>query len=63
MTAAQTVDLFCDQQGLIIRPYEALLILSPPLVIDKAGVDEIISILDSSIEKATKDLRSKGLIN
>lgn len=63
MTAAQIVDQFCDQQGLIVRPYEALLILSPPLIIDKAGIDEMISILDSSIEKATKDLHSKGLIN
>ncbi|WP_163340760.1 aminotransferase [Desulfopila sp. IMCC35008] len=62
MTAAQAVDQFCDQQGLIVRPYEALLILSPPLIIDKAGIDEMVSILDSSIEKATEALRSDGLI-
>lgn len=62
MIAAQTVDQFCDQQGLIVRPYEALLILSPPLIIDKAGIDKMVAILDSSIEKATVALRSEGLI-
>lgn len=62
MAAAQTVDQFCDQQGLIVRPYEALLILSPPLVIDKGGLDEMVATLDSSIEQATKALQADGLI-
>lgn len=62
MTAAQTVDEFCEQLGLIVRPYEALLILSPPLIIDKAGIDEMISILARSIEQATDKLTSQGLI-
>ncbi len=62
MIAAQTVDTFCDQLGLIVRPYEALLILSPPLIIDRTVIDEMISILARSIEKATDALKSKGLI-
>ncbi|MFT5699029.1 MAG: putrescine aminotransferase [Desulforhopalus sp.] len=62
MVAAQTVDQFCEQQGLIVRPYEALLILSPPLIIDRAGIDEIVTILARSIENATEVLQSQGLI-
>ena len=62
MNAAQIVDQFCDQAGLIVRPYEALLILSPPLIIDRADIDKMVSILASSIEKATHVLQSRELI-
>ncbi len=62
MTAARVVDQFCDQEGLIVRPYEALLILSPPLIIDRDGIDAIVSILSRSIEKATGVLQAQGLI-
>jgi len=62
MTAARIVDQFCEQEGLIVRPYEALLILSPPLIIDRTGIDEIVSILASSIEKATEALKEQGLV-
>ncbi|EGV28318.1 Acetylornithine transaminase [Thiorhodococcus drewsii AZ1] len=62
ITAARTVDKFCDEAGLIVRPYEALLILSPPLVIDKEGIDQLVSILAQSIEQATEELKAKGLI-
>lgn len=54
MATAQIVDQFCDQNGLIIRPYEALLILSPPLIIDRKGIDKIVSTLALSIERATE---------
>lgn len=62
MHAALVVDKFCEQFGLIVRPYEALLILSPPLIIDKKGVDKMIAILTKSIEHATTDLQEQGLI-
>ncbi|MEG3619081.1 aminotransferase [Magnetovibrio sp. PR-2] len=62
MHAALVVDKFCEQFGLIVRPYEALLILSPPLIIDKTGVDEMIAILAKSIEHATTELQKEGLI-
>lgn len=62
ITTAQIVDQFCEQQGLIVRPYEALLILSPPLIIDREGIDTMVSILARSIEKATDVLKSQGLL-
>jgi adenosylmethionine-8-amino-7-oxononanoate aminotransferase len=63
MQAAGIVDKHCDALGLIVRPYEALCILSPPLIIDKQGVDTLVSILAQSIEKATADLAAQGLLN
>ena len=60
MRAARIVDEYCEKLGLIVRPYEALLILSPPLIIDRAGIDEMISILAQSIEQATNVLHSEG---
>lgn len=62
MMTAQLVDSYCEKFGLIVRPYEALLILSPPLIIDKEGIDAMVSILAKSIEHATEDLKAKGLI-
>lgn len=60
--AAQTVDKYCEQFGLLVRPYEALCILSPPLIIDKKGIDELVAILAKSIEAATHELKEKGII-
>lgn len=58
IAVAQRVDQFCQEKGLIVRPYENLCILSPPLIIDKAGVDQIIGILRESII-ATMEERDK----
>jgi adenosylmethionine-8-amino-7-oxononanoate aminotransferase len=58
IAVAQRVDEFCQEKGLIVRPYENLCILSPPLIIDKAGIDQIVNILRDSII-ATMDERNK----
>jgi adenosylmethionine-8-amino-7-oxononanoate aminotransferase len=58
IAVAQSVDEFCQEKGLIVRPYENLCILSPPLIIDKAGIDQIVDILRDSII-ATMDERDK----
>ncbi|MDM8537049.1 aminotransferase [Desulfobacterales bacterium HSG17] len=49
IAVAQRVDEFCQEKGLIVRPYENLCILSPPLITDKAGADQIVDILRDSI--------------
>jgi len=49
IAVAQRVDEFCQEKGLIVRPYENLCILSPPLIIDKAGIDQVVDILEDSI--------------
>jgi len=58
IAVAQRVDAFCQEKGLIVRPYENLCILSPPLIIDKPGIDEIVDILRDSII-ATMDERNQ----
>ena len=58
IAVAQRVDEFCQEKGLIVRPYENLCILSPPLIIDKSGIDRIVDILRDSII-ATMDERNK----
>lgn len=58
IAVARRVDEFCQDKGLIVRPYENLCILSPPLIIDREGVDQIIDILRASI-MATMEEREK----
>lgn len=58
IAVARRVDEFCQEKGLIVRPYENLCILSPPLIIDRDGVDQIIDILRASI-MATMEEKQK----
>ncbi len=53
---ARKVDELCEIAGLIVRPYENLCILSPPLIINKAEIDIIISIIENSIIKVEKEI-------
>jgi len=53
---AQRVDEHCQKNGLIVRPYENLCILSPPLINDKAGLDQIVDILSDSITSTMKEM-------
>ncbi len=49
IAVAQRVDEFCQEKGLIVRPYENLCILSPPLINDKESIDQLVDILRDSI--------------
>lgn len=53
---AHRVDAHCQKMGLLIRPYESLCILSPPLVITRAEIDELCEILDHGLELTERDL-------
>lgn len=52
---ARKVDELCEIEGLIVRPYENLCILSPPLIINKTEIDTIILILKNSIMEVEKE--------
>ena len=56
IAVAQRVDEFCQAKGLIVRPYENLCILSPPLIIDKDGVDRIVDTLRESIIETMNEI-------
>jgi len=59
IAVAQRVDEFCQKKGLIVRPYENLCILSPPLIIDKSGIDQIVDILRDSILAAMDEINKE----
>ena len=48
-------------KGLLVRPIMHLNVMSPPLVITHAQVDEIVEILRQCILDTAQELRSEGL--
>lgn len=56
IAVAQRVDQLCQEQGLIVRPYENLCILSPPLITDNTIADQIVDILRDSIIAAMGEI-------
>jgi putrescine aminotransferase len=50
----------CMPKGLMVRPLSHLLILSPPLVISRAQVDQAVEILRQGIVEVTADLTREG---
>ncbi|WP_420474268.1 aminotransferase [Noviherbaspirillum sp. ST9] len=53
---AQKVDDVCYQMGVLVRPYENLCILSPPLIIDQEGIDRIVEVMRRAILAAMKEM-------
>jgi len=47
----------CQTQGLIVRPLVHLNVMSPPLILTRAQVDEIVATLRAAIELTQKDLK------
>lgn len=58
---AQRLDAYCEKSGLIVRPYENLCILSPPLIITERQIDKIVDIIADSLGRAEKDLRAGAI--
>ncbi|HXV36588.1 MAG TPA: aminotransferase [Myxococcota bacterium] len=57
------VDRYCQELGLILRPFINMCIVSPPCTITRAQIDEMVRILRTGIEKAMQDLRREGLFS
>jgi adenosylmethionine-8-amino-7-oxononanoate aminotransferase len=55
------VSAAAQQRGLIVRPLGNMAILSPPLILSKAEIAEIVAILRDSISAVTDDLKREGL--
>ncbi|MGI8666141.1 MAG: aminotransferase [Jatrophihabitans sp.] len=58
---ARRVDAYCEAAGLLVRPYENLCIMSPPLVVTRAEIDRMVDIMADSLAQAEHDLRTGGL--
>lgn len=57
----EMVDRHCQRLGLLVRPFINICIISPPLIINKQQVDELVGILRQGIELTLQDLRTQGL--
>ena len=55
------IDQHATKLGLVVRPYLGLCVLSPPLIIQKKQIDDIISILKKAIKLTMSDLREQGI--
>ena len=55
------IDRHCQALGLIVRPLGPMCVMSPPLIITKAQIDELVGILRQGIEAAMAELRAEGI--
>lgn len=56
------VAMKAQARGLIVRPLGHMIVLSPPLILDRGQIDEIAQILRDSIQAVTDDLHRETLI-
>jgi adenosylmethionine-8-amino-7-oxononanoate aminotransferase len=55
------IDRHCQQLGLLVRPLINMCVMSPPLVITRRQIDDLVAILREGLERTTEDLRREGL--
>ena len=55
------IDKHCQRLGLIVRPLINMCVMSPPLVVTRAQVDDLVGMLREGIELAMEDVRREGL--
>jgi len=51
----------CEQRGLIVRPMGHLNVISPPLILSREQIDELVDILGASIRATADELVREGL--
>ena len=54
------IDQHCQAMGLIVRPLANMCVLSPPLIITKAQVDDLVDILYKGVALAMQDCIADG---
>lgn len=57
----EMVDNYCHQFGLLVRPFINVCIMSPPLIITRLQIDDLVTALRKGLELTLEDLRSQGL--
>ena len=57
----EMVDRYCHQFGLLVRPFINVCIMSPPLIVTRAQIDELVSILRRALDASLADLKSQGV--
>ena len=51
----------CQRRGVIVRPLAHLNVLSPPLILERAQIDTMVTVLHESIRETMNDLVREGL--
>jgi putrescine aminotransferase len=59
---ARRVDHYCQSMGLLIRPYESMCILSPPLIIGRREIDELVSIVARGLELTQREIEAASRV-
>jgi adenosylmethionine-8-amino-7-oxononanoate aminotransferase len=54
------IDAHCQRLGLLVRPVYHMCVMSPPLIITRSQIDDMVAILRKGIELATDDLKREG---
>ncbi|MDG1163746.1 MAG: aminotransferase [Porticoccaceae bacterium] len=57
----EMVDRHCQRLGLLVRPFINICIISPPLIITRAQVDELVTVLREGLKLTLADLREQGI--
>jgi len=57
----EMVDSHCQRLGLLVRPFINICIISPPLIITRAQVDELVTALREGLRLTLEDLREQGV--
>ena len=57
----EMVDSHCQRLGLLVRPFINICIISPPLIITRAQVDELVTALREGLRLTREDLREQGI--
>lgn len=55
------IDAHCQADGLLVRPLINMCVMSPPLIVSRPQIDELVDILRCGIDSALDDLHREGL--
>ncbi|MEO1198567.1 MAG: aminotransferase [Pseudomonadota bacterium] len=55
------IDTHCQELGLLVRPLINMIVMSPPLIIEKPEIDRMVEILHEGISRTMVDLKKEGL--
>jgi len=60
-SVGQRIDKHCQELGLLVRPLINMCVMSPPLVITREQIDDMVAILREGISRTMDDLRKEGV--
>lgn len=59
----ERIDKHCQSLGLVVRPIYNMCVMSPPLVINRDQVDDLVRMLRAGLEMAARDVLNPDLAN